>query len=89
MSCIADVFTNAEYGVCLEVGVSLPYKIYVALNDHSGKRIATGYVPSYNEFYQQLSNGRLTDEEWKKIVEETDDMSSYRPEWIKGCVLSK
>ena len=36
MACIADVFTNAESNVCLEVGVAQPVKLYVPLNDGQG-----------------------------------------------------
>jgi len=68
MSCIADVFTNTDYGVCLEVGVGRPYRLYVPLNDaQGGKRIAIGYGFSYYEFYQP-QNDRMTDETWKKIT---------------------
>lgn len=89
MACIADVFTNADYGVCLETGVGRPYKIYVPLNDGQGKkRIAVGYVPSYYEFYGPQEN-RMSDEEWKAIVyaQPEKDMKDYLPFWMNGCVL--
>lgn len=88
MACIADVFTNAEFGVCLEVGVGKPYRIYVPLNDgQGGKRIAIGYIPSYYEFYHGM-NDRMTDEQWKEIVYKKDvDMTEYEPFWEQGCYL--
>ena len=89
MACIADVFTNVEQGLCLEVGVGTPYKLYVPLNDsQGGKRIAIGYIPSYYEFYHSM-NDRMTDEQWKAIVYSPDehDISEYEPFWINSCIL--
>lgn len=87
MACIADVFTGS--GSCLEVGVGVPYRLYVPLNDgQGGKRIAVGYVPSYYEFYGPQSN-RMSDEEWKAIVyaNPVKDMKDYEPFWIEGCLV--
>ena len=87
MACIADVFTNMDIGQCLEVGVGIPYKVYIPLNDCNGKRIAIGYIPSYYEFYHPISN-RLNDDEWKaKVYSSGSDMSEYRPFWSKSCIL--
>lgn len=87
MACIADVFTNSDIESCLEVGVGVPYKVYIPLNDCNGKRISVGYIPSYYEFYHPISN-RLNDDEWKaKIYSSGSDMSEYRPFWSKSCIL--
>ena len=87
MACIADVFTNSDIEQCLEVGIGVPYKMYVPLNDCNGKRIAVGYIPSYYEFYHPASN-RLNDDEWKTIVyNKYSDMSKYKPFWSKSCIL--
>lgn len=88
MSCIADVFTNADTFECLEVGIGPVYKMYIALNDcQGGKRIAVGYIPSYYEFYNSITK-RMTDEEWKiKIYKNKEDLNKYKPFWIKDCVL--
>ncbi len=91
MACIADVFTNIEDGVCLEVGIANPHKLYVPLNDgHGGKRIAIGYVFSYCEF-PQPANNRLNDDEWKEIVYKGDSSEVYNrmPVWEKECLLEK
>ncbi|MDC7223353.1 MAG: DUF3160 domain-containing protein, partial [Spirochaetales bacterium] len=57
---VADVFTNAEQGVALEVGTGIPYRILVPLNDGQGrKRIAVGYTFSYYEFLVNQSE-RMT-----------------------------
>lgn len=88
MSCVADVFTNEDYNVCLETGIARTLKIYVPLNDgQGGKRIAVGFIPDYCEFYHDADN-RLTDEEWKKIVYNNDtDFSQYEPFWEKTCII--
>ena len=87
MACIADVFTNADTGQCLEVGIGKPYKVYIPLNDGCGKRIAVGFIPSYHEFYQPTSN-RLNDDQWKATVYNNfADMTPYRPFWSKSCIL--
>ena len=88
MACIADVFTNLEKGVCLETAVGKPFKIYVPLNDHDGKRIAVGYMPSYYEFYHDM-NDRMTDEQWKESVYSEKDLTEYMPFWEESCVLPK
>ena len=89
MACIADVYTNNEYGLCLEVGVAEPIRLYIPLNDsQGGKRIAIGYGFSYVEFLQS-SNDRMTDEQWKEIVykEQPKDFEKYMPFWEKECIL--
>lgn len=87
MACIADVFTSMDIKSCLEVGVGVPYKVYIPLNDCRGKRISVGYIPSYYEFYQPISN-RLNDDEWKSMVyRPSSDISKYRPFWSKSCIL--
>ena len=88
MACIADVFTNAELGLCLETAVGVPYRLYIPLNDsQGGKRIAVGYGFSYYEFKQPSSN-RLTDEQWKKTVYQKDaDLTSLMPFWEQNCIL--
>ena len=85
MACIADVFTNADDGICLEVGVGTPLRLHVPLNDsQGGKRIAVGYGFSYAEFAQP-QNKRLTDEEWKERIY-GGNIISYMPDWEKSCI---
>ncbi len=88
MAIIADVFTNAELKVVLETGVGIPYRIYIPLNDQQGgKRIAVGYVFSYYEFIQPISE-RMTDEKWKEIIYTPNtDLKKYQPFWLKGMLL--
>jgi len=85
---IADVFTNSEIGKVLEVGIGIPYRLYVALNDSQGKkRIAVGYTFSYYEFPQD-QNSRMNNEEWRKLVyAELPDLSAKLPFWAQGITL--
>jgi hypothetical protein len=90
MALVADVYTNAELELILETAVGIPYRIYVALNDgQGGKRIAVGYVFSYYEFDNPMSQ-RMTDEEWKKVVyAPSPDMGKYLPFWSKNIALPR
>lgn len=86
MACIAEVYTNNDAGVCLEVGVGRALRVYVPLNDHNGKRIAVGFMPSYVEFYQN-ENNRLTDEEWKNMIYPSGFYNDKMPFWEQTCIL--
>ena len=85
MALIADVATNGWDMTALEAATGTPRKIYVFVNDKSGgARLARGYVYSYYEFERPLSEGRMTDEEWKKIVYDparAEELEKYRPAW--------
>jgi len=87
MALIADVHTDSQNGLVLEVGTGIPYRMHVALNDgQGGKRIATGYVFSYYEFPQPMSN-RLNDDEWKKRVYSGDPkIDGLAPDWARGVL---
>ena len=90
MACIADVYTNNELKVCLEVGVGSPIRLYVPLNDsQGGKRIAIGYGFSYVEFTHSADN-RLSDKQWKEYVYKSHqkDFEDYLPFWEKECFLN-
>lgn len=90
MACIADVYTNNELKVCLEVGVANPARLYVPLNDsQGGKRIAIGYGFSYVEFTHDMTD-RMTDEQWKDIVyKQKKDITDYMPFWEKECFVKE
>lgn len=62
---ISDVATILDAGNYLELGSGLPYEIYV-ICPYKGKLfLAQGATFSYYEF---LSDTRLTDEEWHKLL---------------------
>ncbi|PIE98802.1 MAG: hypothetical protein CR988_01470 [Treponema sp.] len=87
MPIVADVFTNSEEGTVLEVGVGIPYRLFVPLNDgQGGKRIAVGYCFNYYEFYQPM-NERLNDEQWKKMVFEKGVPEDKKPAWARDIAL--
>jgi len=88
MALVADVYTNYNLEKVLETAVGIPYRIYVPLNDRQGgKRIAVGYIFSYYEFEQAMSE-RMTDGEWKKIVYQKDaKLDSYEPFWAGDVAL--
>lgn len=64
---IADVFTTNE--MCLEVAVGRPLYIYVVVEIGGYLYLTRGGIYSYHAFIQPVSN-RLTDEEWRKMLEE-------------------
>ena len=88
MALVADVFTNTETGLVLEVAVGIPYRLFVPLNDkQGGKRVAMGYGFSYYEFPHPMQD-RLTNEQWKETVyADKPDMNGYLPFWMKGRVM--
>jgi hypothetical protein len=86
MALVADVFSNGEIGLVLEVAVGIPYRLYIPLNDkQGGKRIALAYGFSYHEFNQPMSN-RLDNNQWKTIVYGNPDMRNYLPFWMQGKI---
>jgi hypothetical protein len=85
MALIADIATDFVGNAALEVATGTPRKIFVLVNDRSGGvRVARGYVYSYYEFTRGLGDGRMTDEEWKKIVYDEsrqNDLQKLHPLW--------
>ncbi len=69
MAVIADVHTDPNTEMVLEVGVGNPFVIYVIVQDHRGNlRLARGGTFSYYEFEQPMTE-RLTDEEWQDMLD--------------------
>ena len=68
---IADVATGTHGSgevVILEEATGRVFKICVLLPYNNKTYIAAGGVYSHYEFLQKLSDGRLTDQEWKQMV---------------------
>lgn len=63
---VADVLTDLNTGMCLEVGVGNPAWIGVLVLIDGEPYIAEGAVFTYYEFKQPISE-RLTDEEWQRM----------------------
>ncbi|MHA1217840.1 MAG: DUF3160 domain-containing protein, partial [Candidatus Heimdallarchaeaceae archaeon] len=79
MAVIADVHTDPNTGMVLEVGTGNPFVIYVIVQDHRGNlRLARGGTFSYYEFEQPMTE-RLTDEEWQDML---DNNPPSLPEWM-------
>lgn len=86
MALVTDVATSFIDGAALHVATGTPRKIFVFVNDRSGgPRVARGYVYSYYEFPGSLAGaGRMTDQEWRKIVYDPDKAEKLRelhPAW--------
>ncbi|MCE7748693.1 MAG: DUF3160 domain-containing protein [Candidatus Heimdallarchaeota archaeon] len=79
MAVVADVHTDPNTGMVLEVGTGNPFVIYVIVQDNRGNlRLARGGTFSYYEFEQPMTE-RLTDEEWQDML---DNNPPSLPEWM-------
>lgn len=77
---IADVFTDPNTNMVLEVGTGFFNLIAVAYKTPAGKvYIAVGAVMSYYEFIWPQEQ-RLTDEEWREILSEG---KLEQPDWMR------
>ncbi len=86
MALVADVASDFAAGRALEVGVGAPRYLYVFVNDRwGGPRVTRGAVCSFYAFDRPLEEGRLTDEEWKKMVYQGDPaaLDRLRPDWTR------
>lgn len=72
MAVIADVHTDPNTNTCLEVGVGHPLDIFVIAPVGGVPTLTKGGIFSYHEFTRQLSDGRLTDEEWQAMQSSPD-----------------
>jgi len=83
MATIADIHTIApnqfSKGGYFEVGVGPAYEIYVVVPISGKLYLTRGAVFSYFEF---VSNKRLTDEEWQKILKE--GKTPEKPAWMSS-----
>jgi hypothetical protein len=77
---IADVFTDPNSNMVLEVGTGYFNIVIVAYIAENGKTyLAAGSAMSYYEFTWPQGN-RLTDEAWRKMLENRE--APPQPEWI-------
>ncbi len=88
MAIVADIFTDSENGLALEIASGIPYRVYIPLNDkQGGKRIAVGYCFNYYEFTQPSAE-RLNDEEWKKKVYIEEGVpEDFKPSWARNIAI--
>jgi len=87
MAIVADVATDAFEGRVLHVATGTPRRLYVFVNDKwGGPRVTIGYTYSYYEFPRPLRDGRLTDEEWRKLVYDKtrqNELEKLAPDWSR------
>ena len=73
MALVADIATDAVYGLVLEVGTGTPQRMIAVVKDaYGGTRLTVGYVYSWYEF---ASKKRWSDSEWKKVIYSGDSQA--------------
>lgn len=83
---ICDVYTNPREAKAVEVGIGRPMQIYV-LYPYLGKKILVhGAVSTYYEF---ANDTRLTDTEWKALLESPKPPKPALVEWIQALSLKQ
>jgi len=91
MALVSDVATDAQSGRVLHVATGTPRRLYVFVDDkQSGPRVTIGYTYSYYEFERALSDGRMTDEEWRKLVYDEakgEELEKLVPKWTEGLFV--
>jgi hypothetical protein len=85
MPVIADVHTDANTMTVLEEGVGHPYAIFVICSIEGEVVLTKGGGFSYYEFTRPLSEGRLTDEEWRDmLIQSPPDLPAWSGHFISG-----
>lgn len=78
---IADVFTEPNSNMVLEIGTGYFDKILVVYKTPDEELyISVGATMSYYEFYWPQTD-RLTDDQWRKMIEE--NRQPPQPEWVR------
>ncbi|MCL1941415.1 MAG: DUF3160 domain-containing protein, partial [Synergistaceae bacterium] len=84
---VSDVATDAFGERVLHVSTGTPRRLYVFVNDKwGGPRVTIGYTYSFYEFPRSMSDGRMTDDEWKKLVYDNarqSELEKLAPQWSK------
>jgi len=86
MALTADVATDYFEGRVLYVATGAPKVLHVFVDDRwGGPRVTRGAVFSFYSFDRPLSEGRLSDEEWKEMVYRGDPagLDALRPDWTR------
>ncbi|MCL1941524.1 MAG: DUF3160 domain-containing protein [Synergistaceae bacterium] len=91
MALVSDVATDAFDERVLHVATGTPRRLYVFVNDKwGGPRVTIGYTYSFYEFPRSMSDGRMTDEEWKKLVYDKarqSELEKLAPQWSKDLFV--
>jgi hypothetical protein len=67
---VSDVPTDPNEGVCLQEGVGYVKFMIAVVPTDDGPVPCVGPIFQHHEFVRSLSEGRLTDEEWKSMLDE-------------------
>lgn len=90
MPLVADVATESGAAV-LHTAIGTPRRIFVFVDDKSaGPRLTVGFTYSVYSFKRPLSDGRMTDEEWRKIVYDKNSqqkLEKLMPEWSRALFV--
>lgn len=85
MALVTDVATDMLDKRVLQVATGTPRRLFVFVDDKSaGPRLTVGYMYSFYEFARPLSEGRMTDEEWKKMAYDKkaqQSLDNMMPSW--------
>ena len=91
MALVTDVATDGFMGRVLHVATGTPRRLYVFVNDKwGGARVTIGYTYSFYEFPRSLSDGRMTDEEWKGLVYDKarqEELEKLAPIWSESLFV--
>lgn len=88
---VADIATDPDNGLALEVATGNPSEIYVAVKVDGMLKVARGSVYSFYQF-PWPSSDRLTDTKWRQMMGiQSDDNGDYnydkpvqRPDWTES-----
>lgn len=86
MPMVADVHTDVNSKQVLEEAVGLPMELYIVCPVDNKPTVCIGVVYSYYEFKQPM-NERLTDEEWRKTLNE--GKQPEQAEWIRSYMVEQ
>lgn len=86
-SFVGTVWSERDRQVALHVGVARPRAIYVIV-DYGGELVlARGGVMSYREFWHPISKGRLTDQQWRRML--SKGTAPGPPKWVARICVGK
>ncbi len=87
MPLVTDVATDGNAGVVLHIATGRPHRVFVFVDDKlGGPRLTVGFIYSFYEFERSLSEGRMTDEEWRAKVYDDKaqkELDGLTPQWSK------
>jgi len=80
MALVADVHTDPNTEVVLQVAAGDPCELYAVIPNHGRDYLAVGACFSYYEFTKPMSE-RMTDQQWQELASRP-----AMPEWTRGFV---